>query len=84
MSAVTWIGLLAACCTTFAYAPQAIKTWRTRSTRDISLGMFSLMVAGIVLWLVYGVLIADLPLILANLVTLALAGTILALKLRHG
>lgn len=84
MSAVTWIGLLAACCTTLAYAPQAIKTWRTRSTRDISLGMFSLMVAGIVLWLVYGVLIADLPLILANLVTLALAGTILALKLRHG
>jgi MtN3 and saliva related transmembrane protein len=84
MSAVTWIGLLAACCTTLAYAPQALKAWRTRSTADISLGMFALMVAGIVLWLVYGLLIGDLPLILANLVTLLLAGTILVLKLRHG
>jgi MtN3 and saliva related transmembrane protein len=84
MSGVTWIGLLAAFCTTLAYAPQAIKTWRTRSTADISLGMFSLMVVGIVFWLVYGLLIEDLPLILANLVTLSLAGTILVLKLRHG
>jgi MtN3 and saliva related transmembrane protein len=84
MSAVTFVGLLAAFCTTLAYAPQAIKTWRTRSTADISLGMFSLMVVGIVLWLTYGVLLGDLPLIAANLVTLALAGTILVLKLRHG
>lgn len=84
MSAVTWIGLLAACCTTFAYAPQAIKTWRTRSTGDISLSMFSLMVAGVLLWLIYGLLIGDLPLIVANLVTLSLAGTILVLKIRHG
>jgi len=84
MSAVTWIGLLAACCTTLAYAPQAIKTWQTRSTGDISLGMFSLMVVGVGLWLVYGLLIGDLPLIAANLVTLSLAGTILVLKLKHG
>jgi MtN3 and saliva related transmembrane protein len=84
MSAVTLIGFLAAFCTTLAYAPQAIKTWRTRSTADISLGMFSLMVVGIVFWLIYGLLIEDLPLILANVVTLSLAGTILVLKLRHG
>jgi MtN3 and saliva related transmembrane protein len=84
MTAVTLIGLFAAFCTTLAYAPQAIKTWRTRSTSDISLGMFSLMVVGVVFWLVYGVLLGDLPLIINNLVTLALAGTILVLKLRHG
>jgi MtN3 and saliva related transmembrane protein len=78
------IGLAAACCTTLAYAPQAIKTWRTRQTRDISLGMFVLMVTGVALWLIYGLLIGDLPLILANLVTLSLSGTILVLKLRHG
>ncbi len=84
MSVVTLIGLVAAFCTTLAYAPQALKTWRTRQTRDISLGMFALMVTGVALWLVYGVLIEDLPLILANLVTLSLAGTILVLKLRHG
>jgi MtN3 and saliva related transmembrane protein len=81
---VTLIGLVAAFCTTLAYAPQALKTWRTRQTRDISLGMFALMVTGVALWLVYGVLIEDLPLILANFVTLSLAGTILVLKLRHG
>jgi MtN3 and saliva related transmembrane protein len=46
--------------------------------------MFVLMVAGVALWLVYGLLIGDLPLILANLITLSLSGTILVLKLRHG
>jgi MtN3 and saliva related transmembrane protein len=46
--------------------------------------MFALMVVGIVRWLLYGLLIADLPLILANAVTLGLAGTVLVLKLRHG
>lgn len=78
------LGLAAAFCTTLAYAPQALKAWRSRSTADISLSMFLLMVTGIVLWLVYGLLIADVPLIVANGVTLCLAGTILVLKLRHG
>lgn len=84
MSLVMLIGLVAAFCTTFAYAPQAIKTWRTRSTKDISLGMFLLMVTGVALWLIYGLMIGDLPLVLANAITLSLAGTILGLKLRHG
>ena len=78
------LGLAAACCTTLAYAPQALKAWRSRSTADISLSMFLLMVTGITLWLIYGLLIADVPLIVANGVTLCLAGAILALKLRHG
>ena len=81
---ITALGLAAAFCTTAAYAPQALKAWRSRSTADISLSMFLLMVTGLVLWLAYGVLIADVPLIVANGVTLCLAGTILALKLRHG
>jgi MtN3 and saliva related transmembrane protein len=84
MPLATLIGLVAACLTTIAYAPQAIKTWRTRSTGDISLGMFALMVTGVALWLVYGVMIGDLPLILGNGVTLSLSGAILVLKLRHG
>jgi len=81
---ITALGLAAAFCTTAAYAPQALKAWRSRSTADISLSMFLLMVTGIVLWLIYGLMIADIPLIVANGVTLCLAGTILALKLRHG
>jgi MtN3 and saliva related transmembrane protein len=78
----TWIGIAAAILTTAAFAPQVVKAWRTRSTRDVSLAMFTLMVAGIALWLVYGILIDDLPLILANAVTLLLAGAILVAKIR--
>ncbi len=81
---VTWIGLMAAVCSTGAFVPQVLKTWRTRSTKDISLVMFLVLVTGIVLWLVYGLAIRDIPLVIANGVTLALAGTILYFKLRHG
>jgi MtN3 and saliva related transmembrane protein len=77
------IGYAAAVCTTVAFLPQLLKAWQTRSTADISLVMFLVLVTGIVLWLTYGVLIRDFPLIAANAVTLLLAGAILALKLRH-
>ncbi len=81
--ATTTVGLAAATMTTAAFLPQAIKTWRTRQTRDISLGMFLVLCLGIILWLIYGYLRDDLPLILANGVTLVLAGTILVLKLKY-
>ena len=84
MTSVTVLGLLAAFCTTAAYLPQVLKTWRTRSTTDISLGMFLLMVSGLVLWLAYGIILADLPLIASNTVTLLFAGMILYFKVRHG
>ena len=78
----TWIGMAAAVLTTAAFAPQAFKAWRSRSTGDVSLAMFTMMVIGIALWLTYGILIDDVPLILANAVTLILAGAILAAKIR--
>ena len=81
--ATTVLGLDAASLTTAAFLPQVIKIWRTRKTRDISLGMFLVLCAGIGLWLVYGILRNDFPLILANAVTLVLAGTILLLKLKY-
>ena len=84
MTSTTLIGLAAATCTTIAFVPQALKAWRTRSTKDVSLSMFVLMVSGIVLWLIYGAILGDLPLIVANVVTLGLAGAILACKLRFG
>ena len=79
----TAIGLGAAGLTTAAFLPQVIKIWRTRRTRDISFGMFLVLCLGICLWLVYGILRGDLPLILANAVTLVLAGTILVFKLKY-
>jgi len=84
---MTWISLLgsvAGVCTTAAFLPQVIRTWRTRSTDDISLGMFALMVFGIFLWLVYGIVRSDWPLIIADGVSLLLAAVILCLKLRYG
>jgi MtN3 and saliva related transmembrane protein len=84
MNGVTILGLVAGCCTTLAYLPQVIKAWRSRSTQDISLGMFLLLVGGMLLWLAYGVLLGDLPLIVANAVTSIFAATILYFKLRHG
>lgn len=82
--AVRALGLMAGLCTTIAFLPQVIKTWRSRSARDISLGMFLVFTVGVALWLAYGLFVGDLPLVLANGVTFVLAATILALKLRHG
>lgn len=80
---ITVVGLSAATLTTLAFLPQVIKTWRSRSAHDISLIMFLMMFVGISLWLTYGYLISDLPLILANIVTLVLAAIILFFKLRY-
>ena len=84
MSKLTFLGLAAAYCTTIAFVPQLVKTWKTRSTADISLGMFLVLVIGIILWLAYGMLLGDVPLIVANGITLVLAGIILVFKLRYG
>ena len=84
MNAITLIGLAAAFCTTVAFLPQVIQTWRTRSTKDLSLPMFSIFTTGIFLWLVYGLIIRDVPLVAANGVTFVLSGTILYFKLRYG
>lgn len=83
MDSVTLIGLAAGTCTTLAFLPQVIKVWRSRSTTDISLLMFLVFCTGLGLWLTYGILVEDIPLIVANLLTLVLAGTVLFFKLRY-
>jgi len=82
--AIKLLGFAAATCTTLAFAPQFIKVWRTRSTEDISLGMFLVLVLGVALWLLYGLLSGDGPLIASNAITLVLAGAILFMKLKYG
>ncbi|MGH8403400.1 MAG: SemiSWEET transporter, partial [Gammaproteobacteria bacterium] len=75
---------VAATLTTISFLPQAYHSLRTRDTRSISLGMYMLFTLGVALWLVYGLLIHDLPVTLANGVTLVLTLVVLALKLRYG
>ena len=73
--------MVAGACTTIAFVPQVIKTYRSRSARDLSLGMFSIFTLGVTLWLVYGVVQHELPIILANAATLVMAATLLVFKL---
>lgn len=82
MEIYTLIGLAAGFCTTVAFLPQVIKTWKSKSAKDLSLGMYSIFCTGVLLWLTYGILIADLPIILTNVATLSLALSILFFKLR--
>ena len=82
MNTVQILGLAAGSLTTAAFLPQVIKTWKTRSAKDLSLGMFSLFCLGVVLWLIYGLMVNDLPVIAANFITLMLASTLLFFKLR--
>lgn len=77
----TIIGLTAGFCTTIAFLPQAIKTWKTKSAKDLSLGMYSVFCTGVLLWLIYGLLRNDLPIIITNVVTILLAASILYFKL---
>ena len=79
----TALGLVAGTLTTLSFLPQLVKAWKTRSTHDISFGMLALFSAGLVLWIVYGVIVTDVPVIAANSVTLVFVGLILALKLRY-
>jgi len=79
-----WLGYAAALLTSASFIPQAVMTIRSRDTRGISRGMYVIFTIGVAFWLAYGIAIGSLPMILANTVTLALAGTILALKLRYG
>ncbi|MHB1237929.1 MAG: SemiSWEET transporter [Gallionella sp.] len=84
MTITDWIGSSAAALTTIAFIPQAWKVWRTNHTADISLGMYALFTAGVALWLAYGLMLDSWPIIIANSVTLLLAGIVLAMKIKFG
>jgi MtN3 and saliva related transmembrane protein len=78
------LGLAAGLLTTLAFVPQILKIWRTKSARDVSLHSFLVFMAGVALWLAYGAVRQELPIVLWNAVTLVLAGAIVAMKVRYG
>jgi MtN3 and saliva related transmembrane protein len=75
------VGAVAGILTTVSFVPQVIKTWRSRSARDISFGMFLLFSLGVMLWLYYGIAIHSTPIVVANGVTLLLSMSIILMKL---
>ncbi|MGD0249400.1 MAG: SemiSWEET transporter [Thermoplasmata archaeon] len=79
---ITLIGSLAGACTTVAFLPQVIRVWRMKRADEISLTTFLVFSVGVLVWLVYGLLVASWPIIIANGVTLLLSLTIVSLKLK--
>ena len=77
------VGYSAAILTTVAFVPQALKSWQTRDLSGASLPMYSLFTLGVALWLAYGILLGEWPIIVANTITVALSGAVLALKVIH-
>lgn len=76
------IGTVAASLTTLSFVPQAVRTFRTRDVQGISLWAYAMFCTGVALWVLYGIYLGSLPVILANVVTLALAVGILGMRVR--
>jgi MtN3 and saliva related transmembrane protein len=79
----TWVGLLAGALTTFAAIPQVVRTYRTRHARDISIWQPVLLNVGMSLWLVYGIMLGDIPLICANAVSLVCYSALIFMKILY-
>jgi len=84
MNLTEMIGLAAGFLTTVAFVPQVTKVWKDRSAKELSLKTFVAFSSGVILWLVYGVMLGEFPMILWNAVTLALVSAIVAMKLKFG
>ena len=82
MDSVTLVGFFAGFLTTIAFVPQVLKTWKSKSASDLSLGMFLVFSLGVFCWLIYGILLAKTPMIFWNMVTLILALALLVMKLK--
>jgi MtN3 and saliva related transmembrane protein len=84
MEVAVIVGLLAGLLTTVSSLPQVIKSLKTKKTGDISIWWIFLMFSGVGLWLTYGIMVFDIPLIAANSVSILLVGTLLMLKVKFG
>jgi MtN3 and saliva related transmembrane protein len=83
MNSLDTLGLIATCFTTSSFAPQVWRTWKTKDVSGISLPTYLILTFGLALWLVYGWLKGDLPLVVANSVMVVLTGAITAMKLMY-
>ena len=83
MTALDILGLIATGFTTASFAPQAWRIWRTRDVSGISLATYLVLTFGLVLWLIYGSLKGDLPLIVANAVMMVLTAAITVMKIAY-
>lgn len=80
---IQYLGYFAGVLTVSSFLPQVIRTWRTRQTRDLSLGMFALLSTASGLWMIYGAFTADWPVVLTNGGMVAMNGSLAIAKLRY-
>ncbi len=78
-----YLGYVAGVLTVSSFLPQVVRSWRTRQTRDLSLGMFALLTTASALWMTYGIVTMDVPIIVTNALMVALNGAIAAAKVRY-
>ena len=76
------IGSIAAVCTTLAFVPQVVQSWRTRDLSGISLPMYTIFTFGVLIWMIYGIIICNWPVIIDNAITAMLSSVVLLLKLK--
>jgi MtN3 and saliva related transmembrane protein len=84
MESIDLVGYVAATLTTAAFLPQVFQIWQSKSTKDLSLPTLLSFIAGVSMWLIYGLLVKSAPIIVANAVTLVLNLVILRFKLKYG
>lgn len=77
---INQLGYVAAACTTSAFVPQVFLVWRQRGAPGVSIGMYLIFIAGVLLWTLYGLALSAWPIIIANGLTLLLASCVLAMK----
>jgi MtN3 and saliva related transmembrane protein len=78
-----YLGYVAGVLTVSSFLPQVVRSWRTRQTRDLSLGMFTLLTTASALWMTYGIVTMDVPIIVTNALMVALNGAIAVAKVRY-
>jgi len=80
---IRYLGYLAGFLTVVSFLPQVLRTWKTRRTKDLSMGMFGLIISASILWIVYGAITSDWPVILTNTGMIALNGALAVAKVRY-
>jgi MtN3 and saliva related transmembrane protein len=81
---IHYLGYLAGTLTVVSFLPQVIRTWQSRRTGDLSLGMFMILITASSLWIVYGAVVGDMPVVITNVGMVALNGAIAVAKVRYG
>jgi MtN3 and saliva related transmembrane protein len=81
---IRYLGYLAGTLTVVSFLPQVLRAWKSRQTRDLSMGMYTILITASSLWTIYGIIIHDWPVIMTNVLMIAFNLAIVTAKVRFG